>query len=286
LDEELMEIVDKLLDMNPDPIPRYILLHEFKGVPPEKAGYEAVINHRFVKRIQGLQNSKGYWPPFHRGTENAVRQLLSYGIDKSHPMLISAKEYLLSLIRGEEKTLQFQKHDNIRWWHEVFVPLTSAATLSKIIQGDPTDSGYPDLMLQRKRFAAFVEANLQVESAKTAFHWVYDEEANKKDQNECFGFKTKQVIHPRNFYNLILLRPDMEHFLTPEADQALFEYCEKNHDGIERVYNKSLHTLVPTDSWHDNSIIFFRWLRALSLISGFRRWEEEEKMVASSGSWR
>jgi len=63
------EIVDKLLDMHPDPIPYFVLLKEFKVYASDSVkyqnAYEKVCEHSFAKEIEESQNDKGFWPSFH-----------------------------------------------------------------------------------------------------------------------------------------------------------------------------------------------------------------------------
>ena len=67
---DYMKIVDQLLDMKPDPIPRFVLLKEFKGINPGNAeyqdAYEEVCGHPFVREIVESQNDKGFWPSYER----------------------------------------------------------------------------------------------------------------------------------------------------------------------------------------------------------------------------
>jgi len=53
---DLNIVVDKLLDMKPDPIPEFILLKEFKGLSPNSLeyqnAYDRVCNHPFVKKLK------------------------------------------------------------------------------------------------------------------------------------------------------------------------------------------------------------------------------------------
>lgn len=70
---DLNIIVDKLLDMKPDPIPRFILLKEFRKISPDSReyqdAYDRVCSHPFVKAIENEQNERGFWQPFHGRSE-------------------------------------------------------------------------------------------------------------------------------------------------------------------------------------------------------------------------
>jgi len=53
---DINTIVDKLLDMKPDPIPTFALLKEFKKISPDsneyQNAYDKVIDHPFVKSLR------------------------------------------------------------------------------------------------------------------------------------------------------------------------------------------------------------------------------------------
>lgn len=262
---DLNIVVDKLLDLKPDPIPEFIILKEFKGLSPDSSeyqnAYDRVCNHPFVKKIENEQNDRGFWPPFHGHTEDMIRRCLSLGLDKDHQCLKRVSDYLRKVLDNEESWDQFEKQDNIRWWPEMFVPLVSAAMLSLI---EPTCE---IVGLHRRRWADF---------AKTAFSkGYYDKEAEARAQHEYFGFMTKRTIPAFGYYNLILLAPtDNENYLTDETDQLLVDYCMNITDHIYYVYNCKLSDFVPIDTKRRDSRDFCHWLRALSLVSQFNGWKK------------
>ena len=189
MNHEYNEIIDKLLDMHPDPIPNFVLLKEFKRCAPDSIeyqnAYERVCEHPFVKEIEISQNSKGFWPSFHSYSEGLIRKLLWYGLDNSHICLKRVIEYTVKLLRNEEPHDRFEKQDNVRWWPEIFMPLVCATTLSLL------DNTNENLDFHRKRWADFAEISLN--------KGYYDYEADKKAQNEFFGFTTKRIIPPYNY---------------------------------------------------------------------------------------
>ncbi|HHY81655.1 MAG TPA: hypothetical protein GX505_03120 [Clostridiales bacterium] len=262
---ELNIIIDKLLDMKPDPIPEFILLKEFKGLSPSSReyqnAYDRVCNHSFVKKIENEQNDRGFWPPFHGYTENIIRRCLSIGLDKDHQCLKRVSDYIKKVLDNEESWDQFEKQDNIRWWPEMFVPLISAAMLSLI---EPNSNL---LDSHRKRWAYFAE---------TAFsRGYYDKESETRAQHEYFGFKTKRIIPSFGYYSLILLAPtDKECYLSDKTDLSLVEYCMNCAEQIYYVYNCRLSDMVPIGIRRRDSRDFCHWLRALSLISQFNGWKK------------
>ncbi|MEN6316600.1 MAG: hypothetical protein ABFD25_20385 [Clostridiaceae bacterium] len=260
---DLNIIVDKLLDMKPDPIPEFILLKEFKGFSLNcreyQNAYDRVCNHLFVKEIENEQNHRGFWPPFHGYSEHIIRRCLSLGLDKDHHCLKRISDYIKKVLNNEECWDEFEKQDNIRWWPEMFVPLACAAMLSLI------EADNEILDLHRRRWAYFAE---------TAFSGGgYDKEAESSAQNNYFGFITKRTIPAFGYYNLLLLAPtDKVNYISDTTDRALVDYSMNYADQIYYVYNCKLSDFVPIAIKRRDSRDFCHWLRALSLVSQFKGW--------------
>ena len=265
---DLNKIVDKLLDMKPDPIPEFVLLKEFKNCPPEskeyKMAYRNVCVHPFVKKIENSQNSRGFWIPFHGYTEEIIRLLLSYGVDKNHLCFKNVSKYLIKVLNKKECWEKLDKLDNIRWGPEMFMPLVSAAMLSLINKNDK------NIFLHRDRWANFAE---------NAFKNVcYDLDADKKAQHEHFGFKTKRTIPPFNYYNFLLLPPDInKNYINDKTDQALVDYCLNEANGIYYIYGNKLNEFITINVQNRDSNDFWNWIRALSLVSQFKSWKKYEQ---------
>ncbi len=255
--------VDKLLNMDPDPIPRFILLKEFKGLKPESREYqnlyELVCKHDFVKKYEQTQNERGFWKPFHGYTEGVIRKLLYLGLDKQHPCLKQVSDYLQKVLIGEDQWDQYEKQDNILWWPNMFVPLVSSAMLSLI------DPDHPVIQEHRTIWAAI---------AKESFEGgIYDKRSNINAVNKYIDLWTKRPIQPFNYYCLLLMAPYRnEAYLDDNTDRMLVDYCMKEAEGIIYVYNNKLSGLVPITAQNRDCRDFWHWIRALSLISQFPGW--------------
>lgn len=294
MNHEYNVIIDKLLDMHPDPIPNFVLLKEFKGYASDSIeyqnAYDRVCDHPFVKRFEESQNERGFWHPFHGYTEEIVRHLLSYGLDKNHICLKRLLIYLVKVIHNEESWDQFEKQDNVRWWPEMFMPLANAATISLI------DNTNKNLDSHRKRWANFAENSLvkgyygrEADDKTQDGHFNffgesvsekkgYDCEADRKLQNEYFGFTTKRTIPPFNYYNFLLLPPQNNiTYLSDSTDQALVDFCMNEADGIYYIYNKKPSEMISISAQNRDSRDFCHWIRALSLIAQFKGWAKYEQ---------
>ena len=68
--KEIENIIDELLNMDPDPIPRFILLKEGKGLKPSDREYQnayaQVLAHPFTRQIVRAQTPGGLLGSFSR----------------------------------------------------------------------------------------------------------------------------------------------------------------------------------------------------------------------------
>lgn len=262
------EIIDKLLDMNPDPIPKFILLKEFKGVDDNNSEYkdlyERVCNHPFVKKREESQNEKGFWHPFHGLTEGVIRLLLSYGLDKNNPVLKKVMDSLLNLMDGNETTGQHEKQDNPLWYPLMFEPLIFASMLSLI------DSDHEKIDNHRQIHTNFAEISFS--------SGLYNGEADTEAQHKFYKIKTKRTIEPFNYYKLLLLSPgENKSYISDKTDQALVNYCMNEANGIYYVYNNKLCDFISINAENKDGCGFWPWIRALSLVSRFKGFSKYEQ---------
>lgn len=261
--DRINKTVDKILDMNPDPIPRFVLLKEFKGLTPDNPEYTdlygEVCNHRFIKSLEEAQNQRGFWQPFHGYTEGVIRKLLSFGLDKNHICLKTVSDYLVKVLKSEEEWNQYEKQDNPLWYPKMFVPLVSAAMLSLI------DKNHPMLEAPRQKWAYIAK-----ESFSDGY---YDVGGNINAISECFELFSKRPIAPFNYYCLLLLAPDSDSsYIDDSTERNLVDFCMKEAGSIGYVYNNKPSDMVEISVQNRDSRDFWHWIRALSLISQFRRW--------------
>lgn len=263
--QKINAIADTLLSMNPDPIPRFVILKEFKCITPKdceyQSLYEQICEHKFIKSIEYTQNERGFWQPFHGYTEETIRRLLSFGLDKKHVCLKRVSKYLIKVLNCEEEWNQYEKQDNPLWYPKIFMPLVSSAMLSLIDKDN-------QILQARRQQWSYV--------AKESFvDGVYNRDKNIKAIDDCFGVYTKRPIPPFNYYTLLLLTPDGERsYIDPQTDQAIVDYLMNEADGLVYVYNNKPHDMVNIDVQNRDSRDFWHWLRALSIVSKYHGWSK------------
>jgi hypothetical protein len=265
--KELNEIVNCLLDMNPDPIPKFVLLKEFKGLSKSSAEYndlyDKVCTHKFITKWETSQNEQGFWQPFHGLTEGVIRMLLSYGLEKDNPILMKVRECLVNLLQGKITTGQHEKQDNPLWYPVMFEPLIFASMLSLL---EPENEHINEQRQLRSKFAQTAFANGK-----------YDAEADASAQLEHFGFKIKRTIPPFSYYNLLLLAPNgANNYISDEVSQALVDFHMNEASGVYYVYGNKPSKMVSISEQNRDSSDFWHWIRALSLIAQFKGWEKYE----------
>lgn len=258
-------IVDKLLNMQPDIIPKFILLKEFKKVDLNCSEYQElytkVCQHETVLKAVESQNERGFWVPFHGYSEGMIRRLLAIGLDKEHVCLKNTSEYLVKMLRGKESFDQYEKQDHPNWYPKMFVPLICASMLSLI------EPEHEILNEHRKIWAHFAQIAFADGS--------YNREADIKEQSMHFGFSTQRAITPFNYFVLLLLAPvNDKTFLTSEIDKALVDFCINEADALGYVYNNSIGKCIPIDTQRRDSRDFCHWIRALSIISQYKVYEQ------------
>jgi len=261
-------LAGKLFSMNPDPIPRYVLMKEFLGADAQSNEvqklYREVCAHPRMASIINDQLPDGSWAPFHGNTEGKIRLLLNAGLDRRHPALQKARDYLVNLLEGKAVTGQNEKQDDPRWYAQMLEPLIAAAMLSLI------DPRHELVQKHKKIWGGFAE---------DAFaSGVYSEEADRAAKAEHFGFRVKRVIPPFNYYNLILLSPRSGRCLSAKADRALTEHALFGENALGYVYNERPGECIPMGIHRRDSRDFWHWIRALSIISAFDGWEKYKKI--------
>ena len=260
---QINDVIDKLLDMDPDPIPRFVLLKKFQGAMSNDSEYQnlyaQICNHHYIKGYETAQNERGFWQPFHGYTEGVIRKLLSFGLDKEHICLKAVSHYLVQVLKNEEEWNQYEKQDEPLWYPTMFVPLVSAAMLSLI------DKENPILQKQRQHWSYI---------AKESFaSGEYNKEKNIKAIKDCFGFSTKRPIQPFNYYSLLLLAPDSSRsYIDNTTDRALVDYFMNEAEGLGYVYNSRPCDMISISTHNRDSRDFWHWIRALSIIAQFHSW--------------
>jgi len=256
----IIQTVDKLLEMEPDPIPKFILLRDFKNISKTsteyKKLYKEVLSSQFVKDIENSQEKLGYWGAFHGDTEAIIRRCLALGLENDHQCLRKVKSFIMNVLRKKDFWHQrFEKQDNPKWWTDMFMPLVSASMLSLIDNKNPLLEEYKDIWLN------FAE--------KAFMNGVYNKTDEAIAQYNFFKIKTKRSIPFYNYYSILLLTSD-EKFIPKHLDKLMVDYCINDENGMYYVYD---HKPLIKKSIKDHAQ-FCYWLRCHSILSRFNNYQK------------
>ncbi len=261
-DSDIREKAEKLLKMDPDPVPRFILIREFLKVDPEdseyKKAYKNLLGHKYVKKIESEQTEDGYWGNFHMDSEAVLRRGLWLGLEPAHPCFRKVAAFMETILRGEDIWHQrCEKQDHPGWWLEMFMPLVTAANLSLI---DPQNK-----LLDK-------QISLWRSFAQTAFAGGrYDPAAEAAAQYEYFGFRTKRPIPFYSYYCVILLS-SRDGILPDGLSEMILDYCLDMDEGMYYIYDRKPSMFVPIS----DTKRFFYWMRNLSILSRLKGWERHK----------
>ena len=125
--EDLTEIATKLLDMSPDPVPRYRLLRDILQIDQGNRrlldAKAAVQQSKWVRLLYSSQLKDGTWGRFHTQnskrkqvfptTETAIATALASGLDRDSDLLRKTVSFILDHLDGKTTWIDPpEKHDN------------------------------------------------------------------------------------------------------------------------------------------------------------------------------
>jgi hypothetical protein len=272
---DLKATAEKILEMHPDPVPRFRLLRDVLHLDPVSADYRKAQNalqeSKWIALLQNTQQPDGTWGRFHTQdtkikqpfatTEAAIRAALDSGLDRYSPILQKTQKALEDYVVG--KTCwpdPPEKHDNPLAWF-VWVRHYSAAVLSQI------DPHHPLLEEFWNTWAEAVTASFRSGS--------YDRQREIKALNELLNCRMKNPVPFHVMYPLLILSAT-DNRLPGDLERQLLDYVLRSPRGIYYMYDKTLSLPLPILSKH-----FWSWTQAHRLLSRFRLWRELAEEVLS-----
>jgi len=264
-DKYINEAADCLLQIRPDPVPRYRILRDIlrrpDGDPELDDAKTAALGSRWVNELTEEQNRDGGWGRFHSmnskarrrvaTTEGGVARAVQIGLNPGDKILERATKYLAGLLRGK---IPWPEHSepNDQWpaGQEMFV----AATLAEI---------QPDHELLEPVCQKWIAIAEQTFSSGR-----YDAERECRAHCELRGATTMRnsYLVLNNRYATFLLACH-EHQLSDRTEKALVEWIWKDCGKLGYLnapLAKPVERLCPT--------VTHRWFRSQMIMSRFRSW--------------
>jgi hypothetical protein len=110
---ELASLALRILDLDPDPAPRYLVLRDLWHCAPGEASLRAAQNNlsesRWIIALAGAQQPDGTWGRFHTQdtrvkrlfptSEYAIRRALALGLDQHSPVLQKVSGFIRLICR-------------------------------------------------------------------------------------------------------------------------------------------------------------------------------------------
>jgi len=274
--KDLFASAEKLMEWNPDPVPRLRLLRDVLRVDPAEAVYREAQNRleasKWVTLLRDSQLPDGTWGRFHSQdsrvkqpfptTESAIAIGLACGLEKDHPILAKAIEPILDYVEGRATWPDpAEKHDNPLAW-DVWVRHFSAAVLASV---DPT---HPCLQEFRQIWA---------EAVKVSFgSGTYDRQAEIRILNQLLDCRMKDPVPFHRKYPLWILSATANH-LPAELEDKVIDYLLHAPQGIYYVCAGPLSLLPPISQRY-----FWSWMQGHRLLSRFRSWKSA---CANAADW-
>jgi hypothetical protein len=218
-----------LLEMKPSPVARLRLLRDVLLAPPYREDPQSVSNlvgqSKQVHYLTEDQRVDGGWGAFHSrsksssqkiaSTEVAVERSISLGLGQDHPVLTRTKEYILSIMRGENRFPDYHEK-NDRW--ETGMRLFLASTLSLI---DPLNE---ELEIDRALWREI--------AMRTFRSGTYSEQDEIQAHLDLTGASVKNsYLKINNRYSLNILG-SKEDLLPPEVEMAIVNWLWQYDEGI------------------------------------------------------
>ena len=283
--KNILEISQRILDLNPDPVPRFRLLRDVLQIPQDDgvlaSAKHAMLNSRWVKQLEDAQEVNGSWGRFHsqdtkvkkpfRTTEEAIRRALALGLTAQDEVLKRAIGYMEAIMEGREHwTDQAEKHEG---W-PVNIRVITAATLATIVPDHPL------LVEFQNRWLEILH--------RTFASGSYDPLVERQAHRELHGIVTPgKYLHLGMLYPLLILS-SIPGGLPTRLEQSLLQWLWNREEGIYYVTPRSLNRFPDIDSptfpaWLDGLELISRFMNGRQVVSRALDWINAQKN--SGGFW-
>ena len=266
--KDLEAIGERILSMSPEPVPKFRILRDVFRLDTSDPDYRkatAELDSSFwVERLASSQLHDGTWGRFHTQntkvkqqfptTQSALRVALDCGLDSEHRIIQRLLPTLKDYVDGACIWPDGQeKHDNPAAW-PIWVRHYSAAALAAI---DPFHAAIDEFW------------HIRAQSLAEAFaSGVFDRDAEIAALNRLLDCRMKNPV-PFHFEPSLQVITATRMHLPEMVERGVINYLLTSETGIYYVFDCPLEQ-------HRNieDRKFCAWLRALILLSRFRRWNE------------
>jgi hypothetical protein len=274
--ENLRETAANLLDMRPDPVPRFRILRDVLRLDAADSALrdaEAALEcSKWIRLLESSQHDDGTWGRFHTQdtgikqpfptTESAVSIAVSLGLTVRHPVLTRVIPYILDCMSGASVWPDPpEKHDNpLAWW--IWLRHYSAAMLALIEPRHPALDPFWSIRAKTVE-AAFASGE-------------YDRGVEIQMLNELLDCRMKNPV-PFHVKPSLLVLSATDNRLPESVELSMLSFIMKHPRGMYYVYDRQIGDFPEISSRG-----FWGWLRAHDLLSRFRSWK---RISADAMNW-
>jgi hypothetical protein len=271
---QLSEVAERLLQIHPDPAPRYRLLRDVLELPINdphlKKAQQDLRLSRQVRTVEEAQLPDGTWGRFHsqdskvkspfRTTEFAIRRALSLGLTTKDPVMAKAVNSMEKFLEGKANwTDRAEKHEG-------WIPNTRFITADTLSEVDPF---HPLLHPIRAIWKKILVRSFHDGS--------FDPLAEREAQREINGIVSKgKYLHLGMMYPLLILSSD-QNTLAEDFELSLLRWLWDRENGIYYITPARISDFPSPDSSR-----FSSWLDTLLLLSRFHR---SGRIIFSAFAW-
>ena len=246
----IFETSERLLKMDPNPIPKFLLLRDTQDLKASDAKLQeakrALFHSRWVQQLYESQWNDGTWGRFHSQdtkvkqliltTENGISLALESGLDENDGLLSKTVTFIEDHIDGKTTWRDLpEKRDNPDAWFFI-IQRISAANLALIDN-------------EHEKLEHFRDAWIEV--ASTAF------------QSKAYDRAVEIEVSK---YALILLSSTKKP-VDLELEQMILEHVLSSRTGAYYLYTGKLSEMPPVTGKR-----FYSWLKSQMILSRFPNW--------------
>lgn len=267
---EVRASAERILSMNPDPIPQYRILRDVLALPPTDkliAAKKRMLTSHWIKDLEAEQKNNGSWGPFHSRTtkksrfyttEYAVSCGIAYGLIKNDHIFKKAVEYMSSVLQGNQ-SWEDTPEKNERW--PIGVEMITASTLSQI---DPYNKILDPIW---EKWVIIAE--------KTFSSGKYNPDDEECAHKEIHGLHCDlQYLRLNNKYALQLLT---SRTLPEKLQNALIKWVWHLDTGIKYLEIPLYKYIINVKKKPSYKKYIGRWLSSLELLSNCYTWKLHAK---------
>jgi hypothetical protein len=271
---EIKALGHKLLEMNPDPVPRFRILKDILSISPDYPDYieakKGMLDSKAYDIVASSQDPDGLWGQFHTQntkiktvfptTEVALRRCLAIGLSKEDEVLGKLLDWIVACNNDEVK---FPDRDEVtNSWMDIGVRWSTFGSIALI------DPMHPSLDRAWEKWAHLVNGTFssgqfnQDDHTKAFLRLAVNELTNRQ----------MKLLSNMNFIGMrycVEILGATANRLPKEIERAYVKWLLTRDEGIYYICGRHYDTAPDMDERE-----FLSWLNVHQVVSGFDSWQD------------